>query len=329
LERIELLQQNLAIEPDLRSFTGFVLESVNRLGGSGFAAVVALLNLIERLRGAGATTGHLMPVSLMLEGRDMFVQWGIQERVKISTLRGMPNSADINQLRAYLLNSTASADPDVLLQRNAEMLRHFNETRARAEKELDVLQRTLRERQQELMEFSHQVETDALTGIFNRRAFDAKVRQAFLHTMRQKSAPLSLMFFDLDYFKQINDEFGHQFGDAYLNKMACTLREVIREDVDFAFRFGGDEFAVVLYADYPLACEKAKQVLGLMENKVSIGITAINKGTPDDLTLEEFIGRADRALYEAKHRGRGQAVVDLCPVQLQGKCQLPCPEMAI
>jgi len=241
----------------------------------------------------------------------------------------MPNPADIDQLRGYLLNSTASADPDVLLQRNAEMLRHFNETRARAEKELDKLQRTLLERQQELMEFSHQVETDALTGIFNRRAFDAKVRQAFLHTMRQKSAPLSLMFFDLDYFKQINDEFGHQFGDAYLNKMACTLREIIREDVDFAFRFGGDEFAVVLFADYRLACEKARQVLKLMEHRVSIGITAINKETSDNLTLEEFIHRADSALYEAKHRGRGQAVVDLCSSRSKAECQSRCPETII
>lgn len=327
MERIELLKQNLAIEPDLQSFTGFVLESVNRLGGSGFAAAIALLRLIERLRDEGVAAGHLMPVSLMLEGQDIFVRWGVQEQVKIATLRGMPNHIDVYQLRVHLLNSTASADPDILLQRNAEMMRYFDETRARAEKELDELQRTLLARQQELVEFSHQVETDALTGILNRRAFDEKVRQAFLHTMRQKTSPLSLMFFDLDHFKQINDEFGHQFGDAYLNKMASTLREIIREDVDFAFRFGGDEFAVVLFADYRLACEKARQVLGLMENKVSIGITAINKETPDDLTLEEFIRRADKALYEAKHLGRGQAVIDLCASQAKGKCRSPCPEM--
>jgi len=262
LERIELLKQNLVIEPDLHSFTGFVLESVNRLGGSGFAAAAALLKLIERLRVAGVADGHLMPVSLMLEGQDLLVRWDAQEQLKIVTLREMPGQEDIYQLRVHLLNSTAATDPDLLLQRNAEMMRHFDETRARAERELDELQRTLQARQQELVEFSHQVETDALTGIFNRRAFDIKVRQAFLHTMRQRSTPLSLMFFDLDHFKQINDEFGHQFGDAYLNKMASTLREIIREDVDFAFRFGGDEFAVVLFADYRLACEKARQVLG-------------------------------------------------------------------
>ena len=329
MERIELLQQNLAIEPDLQSFTGFVLESVNRLGGSCFVAVPALLLLIERLRGEGAADGHLMPVSLMLEGANLFVRWGVQEQLKIVTLREIPNHTVTYQLRVHLLNSTAAADPDILLQRNAEMMRHFDETRARAERELDELQRTLLTRQQELLEFSHQVETDALTGIFNRRAFDAKVRQAFLHTMRQRSAPLSLMFFDLDHFKQVNDEYGHQFGDAYLNKMASTLREIIREDVDFAFRFGGDEFAVVLFADHRLACEKARQVLGLMENKVSIGITAINKETSDDLTLEEFICRADKALFEAKHRGRGQAVVDLCSSRSKGECQSRCPEMTI
>jgi len=302
---------------------------VNRLGGSSFAAVVALLQLMERLRGAGAADGRLMPVSLMLEGHDLLVRWDVQEQLKIATLREVPSQTDIYQLRVHLLNSTASVDPDLLLQRNAEMMRHFDETRARAERELDELQRTLQARQQELQEFSHQAETDALTGIFNRRAFDAKVRQAFLHTMRQRSAPLSLMLFDLDHFKQINDEFGHQFGDAYLNKMACTLREIIREDVDFAFRFGGDEFAVVLFADYRLACEKARQVLKLMEHKVSIGITAINKETSDNLTLEEFIHRADSALYEAKHRGRGQAVVDLCSSRSKAECQSRCPETII
>jgi len=192
------------------------------------------------------------------------------------------------------------------------MMRYFDETRARAEKELEELQRTLMLRQREVMEFSHQAETDALTGLFNRRAFDEKLKQAFLHTMRQRTAPLSLMLFDLDYFKQINDEFGHQFGDAYLNKMASVLREIIRENVDFAFRFGGDEFAVMLFADHCLACDRAKEVLQLMENKVSIGISGINNETEDDLTLEEFVRRADNALYEAKHRGRGQAVIDLC-----------------
>jgi len=62
-----------------------------------------------------------------------------------------------------------------------------------------------------------------------------------------------------------------------------------------------------------------------MERKVSIGITAIDKETPDDLTLEEFIHRADAALYEAKHRGRGQAVVDVCSSRSKGSAGRAAP----
>jgi len=105
------------------------------------------------------------------------------------------------------------------------MMRRFDESRARAERELADLQRNLLQRQRELQESTLQAQTDALTGLFNRRAYDEKLKGAFLHTMRQKDSPLSLMLFDLDHFKEINDEFGHQYGDAYLNKMAvCCAR---------------------------------------------------------------------------------------------------------
>jgi diguanylate cyclase (GGDEF)-like protein len=227
-------------------------------------------------------------------------------------------------LRQYLQNSTALTDPDILLQRNAQMERLLNEVRARTEKEIKALQQAVEKRQNELHESMRQAETDPLTALLNRRAFDERLGRAFHHTMRQKNVPLSLVMFDLDHFKEINDKFGHQFGDAHLNKMAHILRSVIREDVDFAFRFGGDEFAMVIFADYPLACDKAQQVLQLMDGKVSIGITAINPDTPDGLTLESFIHRADSALYEAKHRGRGRTIVDICLSPKSGECLFPC-----
>ena len=139
--------------------------------------------------------------------------------------------------------------------------------------------------------------------------------------MRQRSSPLSLVLFDLDHFKDINDKYGHQIGDEHLRRMANILRTIIREDVDLAFRFGGDEFAAVIFADYPLACEKSKQVLKGMEYKVSIGIANINQDTEDNLTLEEFIHRADNALYEAKNRGRGQIMSHFCMSQTNQQCQ--------
>lgn len=324
----EILKQNLAIEPDMQNFIDFVLKSVDKLGGNAFAASIALLKLLERLRLAGAATGRPMSVSLLLQDRQLIAKWGSLEQAIIVSLAKPPQPELVAELRTSLENSIALTDPEILLQRNLEMMRHFNAARENAEKELEVLQQSLSRRQIELREIARQAETDGLTGLFNRRAFDAKLKQVFLHTMRQKDSPLSLLFFDLDYFKEINDKFGHQIGDEHLCKMANMLRNVIREDVDFAFRFGGDEFAVVIFADYPHACDKARQVLEMMGNKVSIGITSINRNTPNGLSLEEFIRRADNALYEAKRRGRGQSIVDLCALQLNGKCEFPCPEMA-
>ncbi len=312
MESVVLLKQNLAIEPDLRNFIGFVLESVSTLGGNSFAATVAGLELMQKLRNAGAGTGQPLSASLLLQDNQLRVQWGAGgDQVNIASLTQLAQQQEtIAQLRQHLLNSTEQADPAILLKRNEEMMRHFNESRARTEKELGALQLNLEKRQSELLDSIHIAETDALTGLLNRRAYDEKLDQAFRHTMRQRSQPLSLILFDLDYFKKINDEFGHQYGDAYLKKMGIALRDVIREDVDFAFRFGGDEFAILIFADYPMACDKAKLVLAMMDNKVSIGISTVRQGTPSNLTLEEFIHRADNALYEAKNRGRGRVVVD-------------------
>ena len=324
----ELLKQNLVIEPDVQNFIGFVLQSVSTLGGSVFAASIALLKLLEQLRYAGAGVGQPLTVRLLLQEQQLIAQWGDADRFGIVDFVQEPPADRVAKLRAFLENSVALADPEILLQRNLEMMRRFDESRAHAERELADLQRNLLERQRELQASTLEAHTDALTGLFNRRAYDEKLKSAYLHTMRQKDSPLSLMLFDLDHFKNINDEFGHQYGDAYLNKMAVVLREILREDVDMAFRFGGDEFAAVIFADHAVACGKARLVLQLMEGKVSVGITAIHSNTPDTLTLEEFIRRADDALYQAKRQGRGRAIVEICSSQSSGLCTSPCPEMA-
>ena len=325
LKPVKLLQQNLAIEYDLQNFIGFILESVSKLGGNVFAASVASLDLMKKLRSAGAATGFPLSASLFLDGNLLLAKWGGQQ-VNIANLNQLPLQDTVLELQLHLQNSTASTDPTILLQRNTEMKRHLDEVRSRTEMELEALQKSLKSRQAELHESMRQAETDPLTGLFNRRAFDEKLGRAFHHAMRQKNSPLSLALLDIDHFKMINDEFGHQFGDTFLNKTADVLRSVIREEVDFAFRFGGDEFAIVMFADYHLACDKAKQVLHLMEKKVSIGITDINPNTPDGLTLEEFIHRADKALYEAKHRGRGRIMVDLCLSPDGSDCVHACPK---
>ena len=320
-DAVELLKQNLVIDPDLRNFIDFVLESVDMLGGNVFSATISSLALIEKLRNAGAATSHPLTVCLLLHDKQLFAQWEGQERFLISTLEQIPQQITIDNLLQHLKKSTEAIDPNLLMQRNDEMERYLAEARARADKEMKALQQSLTMRQHELQETTHQAKTDSLTGLLNRRAFDERIKQSFLHTMRQRSSPLSLVLFDLDHFKDINDKYGHQIGDEHLRRMANILRTIIREDVDLTFRFGGDEFAAVIFADYSLACEKSKQVLKGMEYKVSIGIANINQDTEDDLTLEEFIHRADKALYEAKNRGRGQIMSHFCMSQANRQCQ--------
>ncbi|MHB1299720.1 MAG: GGDEF domain-containing protein [Burkholderiales bacterium] len=147
---------------------------------------------------------------------------------------------------------------------------------------------------------------DPLTGLLNRRAFDDRLEQAFRHAVRQTGEPLSLLLIDLDNFKAINDELGHQAGDNHLVGTAKTISGIIREGVDLAFRFGGDEFAVMIFADHRIAREKAHQILDNMEGKVSIGVATIDGSSTHDIDQEAFFRRADEALYEAKRQGRGR-----------------------
>ncbi len=306
----ELLKHNLAIEPDLQHFIGFALNAARSLGGNPFIASVACLELSSSLRRAGAGSGYPLPVRLLLHGSRLAVEWGEDGEASVLDLDKPPRSDVVEQLRLHLQRSTDASDPALLLRRNAEMMRFLNETRERTEKEIEAMQQTLKARQEELHESIRQAETDALTGLLNRRAYDEKLEQAFRRTVRQTNESLALTLFDLDFFKEINDEFGHQYGDAYLNKMAHAMRSVIRQEVDFAFRFGGDEFAILLFADRGTAVQKALDVLAAMNGRVSIGIACLTPGGPRDGDLQGFIHRADDALYEAKRAGRGRVVME-------------------
>ncbi|MBI3523696.1 MAG: GGDEF domain-containing protein [Betaproteobacteria bacterium] len=309
---VELLKQNLAIEPDLQNFIGFALSAVKTLRGNAFSATLGMLDVLDKLRLAGAGTGYPLPAQLVLIDKQLCVNWGDDGQMLLVELELPPAVDEVEKLLRHLRQSTESEDPALLLRRNEEMTRFLNETRERTEHELEDMQQTLARRQEELRESVRKAETDALTGLLNRRAYDERLAQAFHRTLRQPHEILSLILFDLDYFKQINDESGHQFGDAYLNKMAQAMLEAIRQDVDLAFRFGGDEFATLIFADTNIACKHALQVLASMTNKVSIGIATISADKPCDGGLEKFIHRADDALYQAKRAGRGRVVVSTC-----------------
>ncbi len=306
----ELLRFTVAVEPDLQDLLGFLMECARRLRGNTFQASLAGIELSRRLRADGACRGQPVSIVLQLQDDRLQVRWSDHTLAVTRAQAIEPTTVDL--LRDHLRKATEAVDPEILIQRNEAMARHLQETRERTERELAELQVKLLTRQAELQASIRDAETDPLTGLPNRRAFDLRLDQAFRHTMRQRTSPLSLLLLDLDHFKNINDQHGHLYGDNYLNRMAQVLRSVIREDVDDAFRFGGDEFAMMIYADYRTACSKARQVLQQMDGQVSIGIATIDQHTPEGTRLEDFIHQADVSLYAAKDRGRGRAVVGPC-----------------
>ncbi|MDR0672693.1 MAG: GGDEF domain-containing protein [Zoogloeaceae bacterium] len=158
--------------------------------------------------------------------------------------------------------------------------------------------------------------TDFLTGLPNRRNFSEQATRMFAQGKETRSA-LSVLFLDIDYFKEINDRYGHAFGDAILLKVARLVRS--RRSLtssDFPCRYGGDEFVVLLHDVQP--GETAQITTRIMDEvaktrfaehpdftfTVSIGV---HEGCPEgDDALEDYLKKADRALYAAKNGGRNQ-----------------------
>lgn len=148
--------------------------------------------------------------------------------------------------------------------------------------------------------------TDALTDLGNRRAFMSALNTEAVRAVRMHK-PLSLVFMDLDRFKHVNDRWGHEAGDRVLRQLAEAIRETIRKQVDHGFRLGGDEFALLLpgstneHAEAVIARtrERCGQTGALWREK-QVGLSAGIVELAVDETIDDFIKRADAAMYSAK-----------------------------
>jgi diguanylate cyclase (GGDEF)-like protein len=168
------------------------------------------------------------------------------------------------------------------------------------------------------LELAQLSNTDALTGIYNRRFFNDAFEKEWKRSGRDNSI-LSVIIFDIDYFKKINDTFGHQVGDEYLKKIAETLTSVFQRGSDIVARYGGEEFIVLLPGidtdhAFQLA-EKAKYkiepvTIDHQGEKVRATISAgVNSCIPNfNSRSDSIINGADQALYMAKQQGRNRVV---------------------
>jgi diguanylate cyclase (GGDEF)-like protein/PAS domain S-box-containing protein len=150
--------------------------------------------------------------------------------------------------------------------------------------------------------------TDSLTDLYNVRHFYSQIKRELKRYHRNPDGQLSLILIDIDFFKALNDAKGHQMGDKVLHSLAQVINACIRQDVDSGFRYGGDEFVVLLP-------DTKKKQAGVVANRIqkqyralkfgrtdlSIGITEAEVGDNE----ETIVKRADDAMYSSKREGGG------------------------
>ncbi len=155
---------------------------------------------------------------------------------------------------------------------------------------------------------------DPLTQLFNRRAF--KYYYQFYTSNKRDNYPLSVVFIDIDYFKKVNDQYGHVVGDIVLQKVSKLISNQLR-NIDIISRYGGEEFVVILPAcskeDVLKVIEQIRLLIestsiNVNDDKISITISAGVASTPE-INAKKLLEKADEALYRAKENGRNQVKV--------------------
>ena len=225
-----------------------------------------------------------------------------------SNLGAMANAENLDSLRRAV--ETLVADTKGMAAQNSKL----RDRLADSSNEIQSLREHLESVQQETM-------TDALTGIANRKAFDATLLQEAEHAL-EKGSDLSLLLGDIDHFKRFNDTYGHQVGDQVLKLVGMILQQTTTGSAKPS-RYGGEEFAIVVpRADLKQAVELAEKVRNTVASKrirkrstgedfgnitMSIGIAQFKAGEP----VTDLIQRADESLYHAKNAGRNRVATEL------------------
>lgn len=183
----------------------------------------------------------------------------------------------------------------------------------RLEAAIDVRTMEIRKLNVELEEIAHK---DVLTGVYSRRYLMERVEQE-INKAERESQQLSLIMLDVDYFKCINDDFGHQAGDDVLSKLGLIMLENVRS-YDVIGRYGGEEFCILIPGvgkdvAYQIGEKLRKVVQGAIKTPGSDGsAVTISVGIAEHMpceTMDNWFGRVDAALYEAKRKGRNQVII--------------------
>ncbi|MFQ3234515.1 MAG: diguanylate cyclase (GGDEF)-like protein [Paraglaciecola sp.] len=199
--------------------------------------------------------------------------------------------------------------PTILALPSIAVLTERNQELMLAQKELEEIDRTLEKRvKNRTLELEKLANTDELTDLSNRRSTIFTLEKEMKRSQRYP-CEMSILMIDVDYFKQVNDEFGHQVGDKVLTNIADILVNTCRQ-TDSVGRYGGEEFLIILpETNQQAAIDLAERIrldINLSPNSIkkpitcSIGVASLAL----DLTMHDFIKKADSAMYKAKDLGR-------------------------
>lgn len=226
---------------------------------------------------------------------------------------GINTSNDFNSLRMAVMGKIENINKGIEKKREQDMLklRETEKTLENMGNRINTIKKEAEDIKKKAEEIEKESLRDKLTGLYNRKAYDQKTVET-LANLNRYDVPSSLIFCDIDFFKKINDTFGHRVGDLALKKLAALFKEKLRVN-DFISRYGGEEFAIILphtsnvealkagegirkYIDDALFSYKSRNI----PLKISIGISTFRK----DDSAETVMERADSALYLAKNSGR-------------------------
>ncbi len=208
-----------------------------------------------------------------------------------------------------------------LKSKSREFIDFYVETQTkktvRNERKVESIKKNLDSVKKKLLETNQAALTDHLTGLNNRKAFDEQMKK---HVQLYKLAghSVSIITLDIDFFKKINDTYGHDIGDFILKECAKLLKGVFSRKDDFVARIGGEEFAIIL-PDHqvPHAVKKADELMERIRKDVfvtgshqlrftaSLGIAQLKESE----TRDQWLKRADQALYHSKNTGRNKYTV--------------------